>query len=174
MQNVEFKSELRDPPLARAALTRLGATLAATLRQVDTYYRVPDGRLKKRETEGEPAEYIFYHRANLLRPKLSHFTIYTESEARKRFGLMPLPIWLTISKVREVWMFKNARVHLDDVEHLGSYFEVEVLVTPDRHVGLCHMLASDIRQRLAPMLGENIAVSYADLMALELETAEER
>lgn len=173
MQNVEFKSELRDPALARAILARLGATLAATHNQLDTYYRVPDGRLKKRETDSEPPEYIFYHRANMLRPRLSHFTIYTESQARNRFGLLPLPVWLIVRKQREIWLYQNARIHIDLVEHLGRYLEVEVLVTPDRHVGLCHMLAAELRQLLAPVLGEDIAVSYSELMALELETAEE-
>lgn len=173
MQNVEFKAELRDPDLARAILTRLGATHAATHQQVDTYYRVPNGRLKKRETDSDPPELIYYHRPNVLRPRLSHFTIYTESEARKRFGLLPLPIWLVVSKRREIWLHNNTRVHIDHVEHLGSYLEVEVLVTPDRHVGLCHVLAADIQRTLAPVLGECIAVSYSELMALELETAEE-
>ena len=53
MQNVEYKCELRDPELVRGVCARTGATHVGTVRQLDTYFRIPDGRLKKRETEGE-------------------------------------------------------------------------------------------------------------------------
>jgi len=173
MQNVEFKSELRDLELARTVARRFGAKFVGEVTQVDTYYRVPDGRLKKRETSGEPTEYIFYHRLNRSRPKLSHFTIYTEQEARARFGERPLPVWLTVRKKREIWMYKNVRLHMDHVEHLGVFFEAEALVMPSQHVGKCHELIQEVRDRFGPALGEPVASSYSDMVALELETADE-
>ncbi len=173
MQNVEFKSELRDPELARTVARRFGAKFVGEVTQIDTYYRVPDGRLKKRETSGEPTEYIFYHRLNRSRPKLSHFTIYTEQEARARFGERPLPVWLTVRKKREIWMYKNVRLHMDHVEHLGVFFEAEALVMPSQHVGKCHELIQEVRERFGLALGEPVASSYSDMVALELETADE-
>lgn len=173
MQNVEFKSELQDLELARTIARRVGAKFVGEITQVDTYYRVPDGRLKKRETTGEPTEYIFYHRLNRSRPKLSHFTIYTEQEARARFGERPLPVWLTVRKKREIWMYQNVRLHMDNVEHLGRFFEAEALVMPSQHVGRCHELIQEVRERFNPALGEPVASSYSDMMALELETAEQ-
>ncbi len=96
MINVEFKSELRDIDLARAACAGIGALHAGVLEQTDTYFRIPDGRLKKRETVGEPTEWIFYDRENRSLPKLSRFTIYTEAMAKERFGTRPLPVWLVV------------------------------------------------------------------------------
>ncbi len=169
MQNVEFKAELRDPSLARAVCARIGATQVASLKQTDTYYRIPDGRLKKRETEGEALEFVFYHRANRLRPKLSHFTIYDEAAAAARFGQLPLPFWVTVRKSREVWMFQDVRIHLDDVENLGRFMEFEAMVSADRHVGRCHQLIEELRAHFKPTLGEPVATSYSDMIALDVE-----
>ncbi|MBL8746331.1 MAG: CYTH domain-containing protein [Phycisphaerae bacterium] len=170
MQNVEVKHELREPDLCRSIIARLGARLAATLRQRDTYFRVPDGRLKKREVEGEGTEWIMYHRQNRPAPRLSHFTIYTEQEALARFGLRPLPVWVIVEKSREVWLMNEVRLHIDEVERLGRFFEIEALVTPRRHVGLCREEVDRIVTELGPMvLGEVIAVSYSDMMAAEID-----
>ena len=49
MHNVEFKSELRDLELAQSICKAMGATHAEILEQTDTYYKVPSGRLKRRE-----------------------------------------------------------------------------------------------------------------------------
>jgi adenylate cyclase class IV len=169
MQNVEVKYELRDAALCRTVIARLGARLAATIRQRDTYFRVPDGRLKKRETE-DGVEWILYHRLNRPSPRLSHFTIYTEDEALGRYGRQPLPVWVTVEKQREVWLLREVRLHIDRVEGLGNFFEVEALVTPRQHVGLCRREVDRIVKELGPVvLGGAIAVSYADMLAAEGE-----
>jgi hypothetical protein len=63
-RNIELKA--RCPDLARAAeaARKLGATRVGALRQHDTYFVVPTGRLKLREMDGKPAELVFYQRAN--------------------------------------------------------------------------------------------------------------
>ncbi len=170
MQNVEYKAELRDVGLARGVCERLGATRVGVLRQVDTYYRVADGRLKRRETgdaSGRSVEYIFYHRPNRVRPALSHFTIYDERGARERWGQRELPVWVTVRKTRELWQYKNVRIHLDDVERLGRFLELEAQVGPGCHVGQAHMLVNGLRARFGPSLGEPISQSYSDMVARE-------
>ena len=87
MQNLEFKAELRDPAIAPSICRKIGATHAETLEQTDTYYRMPDARLKRRECPGHPTEYILYHRKDHAGPRLSRYTIYTEQQALERFGL---------------------------------------------------------------------------------------
>lgn len=174
MQNVEFKAELRDPQFARFICRNIGAKSIGTIHQKDTYFRIPDGRLKKRETDGEPAEYVFYHRINRLKPKLSHFTIFTESEAIARFGERPLPVWVVVEKRRDLWMYRHVRLHLDEVARLGHFFEAEALVTPSHHIGRCQRRIAAIREKFAPVLGELIATSYCDLAAAELREDAER
>ncbi len=171
MQNVDFKCELRDPQLARIALKKLGAQFVHKIHQTDTYYKVTDGRMKKRESEGEPTEYIFYHRVDRPQPKLSHFTIYTEEQVVQRFGSRPLTQWLVIKKTREIYLLRGTHIHIDEVEELGHFFEVDALVSPNQHVGRCHRLIGKIRKLMGPALGESIASGYADLLQQELDNA---
>ncbi len=171
MQNVEFKAELRDPALAEALCRNMGAALAATLTQTDTYYRLADGRLKKRAAidHGQgalPDEYIFYHRENDARPRLSRFTIYTASEALERFGRVdPGPPWVVVSKTRHVWMHEHVRIHLDSVDGLGAFIEFEAMVSSRHPVDACHAAVAHLRARFAPVLGEPISLSYSDMVA---------
>jgi len=169
MHNVELKAELRDPVLARGILRSLGAVFVLTLQQTDTYFRVATGRLKRRETEGEPVEYIRYERTDRAAPKLSHFSILTEEEALERFGTLPLPVRLLVRKKRELWMHANVRVHLDTVEKLGTFIELEALVSPSCHVVRCHEAINALRTHLRPALGELIDCGYADLLERDLD-----
>lgn len=170
MQNVEFKAELRDLPLARSICKALKATWVGELQQTDTYFRVASGRLKKRETVGEETEFIFYDRANRIRPKISQFTIYSEQHALERFGTAPLPIWLVVKKKRDLWIHGNVRIHLDQVEGLGNFLEFEALVSKDNNVPKCHDAIAELRTAFHPVLGEAIDRGYSDLLAAEQET----
>ncbi len=172
VQNVEYKCELRDPALGKIILSRMGARFITAMKQRDTYFKINDGRLKKRESADEPTEFVFYHRQDRIKPKLSHFQIYGEEEAAAKFGPQPLPVWMVIEKTREVWMFEGIHIHVDTVEGLGSFIELQALVTPWQHVGKCHEVIGQLRARLTPALGESIATGYCDMMAGEIESRE--
>lgn len=165
MQNVEFKCELRDLELARTICAGLGASRVAVLEQRDTYFRVFSGRLKRRETRGEPREWIIYHRPDRVSNKVSTFTIYSEEEAIERFGNRPMPEWVVVEKRRDLWILDEVRIHLDEVKGLGRFLEFEALVTRKRHLGEAQRLVTSLRREFAPILGEPIAVSYCDLMS---------
>jgi adenylate cyclase class IV len=165
MLNVEFKAELRDLALARTICRAIRATHIATLRQTDTYYRIPSGRLKKRECDGEPVEYIYYDRANRSLPKLSLFNVFSERQARERYGEAELPIWLIVRKTRELFIIDNVRIHLDRVDGLGEFIEFEAVVSRTQPVAKCHRDLASLRERLGPAIGEPIAMSYSDMLA---------
>jgi adenylate cyclase class IV len=171
MHNVEFKAEVRDMDLARGICRRAGATFIARLEQVDTYYRVASGRLKRRETRGEATEFIYYERANRTHPKLSHFAIYTEAQAEARFGSEMPPVLVVVSKVRELYMLGRVRVHLDRVEGLGTFLEFEALVSRENTIVDAHAALADLRSAFAPALGEALATSYSDMLLREVEDA---
>jgi adenylate cyclase class 2 len=177
MRNVEFKAELRDPSIARAVARSIGAHLVATLDQTDTYYKTFNGRLKKRETlhanggEAEPVEYIHYERDNRTRPKISAFQIMTDDEFRERYGTQPLPIWLVVRKRRAVYILDHTRIHLDEVEDLGSFIEFEVLVSKNNNVARAHETVEELRAAFGPVMGEAISVGYSDLLADQADAA---
>ncbi len=172
MHNVEYKAELRDPALARAIAKKIGARLDSTLDQTDTYFRVTTGRLKKRETTEQghgplPPQYIFYDRADIVRPKLSHYTLFTEEEARERYGAQPLPTDVVVTKRRELWLDGASRIHLDRVEGVGDFIEFEVPIHPKSSVTAARDKTEALRKAFAPALGEPVALSYRDLKAAD-------
>jgi adenylate cyclase, class 2 len=169
MQNVELKVELRDLPLARSIARAIGAAFILDFTQTDTYYRIPSGKLKKRETEGEPPEFIFYERPAKPTAKLSSFQIYTEEQALERFGREPLPTWLVVKKRRELYMLANVRIHLDTVERLGTFLEFEAQVSRAHPLDACTRAVADLRETFHPALGELIDCGYAELLERELE-----
>ena len=177
MKNIEYKAELRDPDLARAIAREIGAKLTVKVQQTDTYYSVASGRLKKREAVAldrgvaapEPAEYIVYERPDRVDLRASDYSIMTETQLRARFGQAPLPVWLTVSKVRELWLWRSVRIHLDKVDHLGWFFEIESLVREPRDEPHAGLLAEQIRATFAPALGEPVSGSYSDLLAQHRE-----
>ena len=164
MQNIEFKAELRNLEAARRQCKLIGAERIGHLRQVDTYFRLADGRLKRREAPGEPVEWIFYHRPNRVSPKMSNFTILTDEQARRRWGTKSLKPWLVIQKSREIWMVDEVRIHVDEVTDLGAFIEFEAMVTRSLDVKACHEAIAELRSIFQPLMGEPISVSYSDLM----------
>lgn len=164
MQNIEFKAELRDLELARSQCQTLGATFVRELKQTDTYFKLPDGRLKRREVPGEPVEWIFYHRSDRPTPKMSHFMLYSDEQAKARWGVLPLREWLAVRKTRELWLLANVRIHLDRVEELGTFIEFEAQVSRKNTVKACHEQIATLRQAFGPILGEAIGSSYVNLL----------
>lgn len=178
--NVEFKAELRDRPLARGLLHQLGFEHVGLLDQTDTYYRVVDGRLKRRATvwaapptpsshlpapDLPPApavEFIRYHRPDRAAPRLSRYERLSENEYRARYGPTPLAQIAVVSKQRELWVRGPVRAHLDRVEHLGDFAELEVAAGGRQ--AEAETDAADLRARLGPALGELIACGYLDLL----------
>ncbi|MCA9286715.1 MAG: class IV adenylate cyclase [Phycisphaerales bacterium] len=165
MENVEFKAELRDLEAARAQCRALPARFMFVRPQLDTYYKLPDGRLKRREAPGVPVEWIYYHRADAVRPRLSTFAVLTDEQARTRWGTQSLREWVQVRKTRELWLLENVRIHLDVVENLGRFIEFEAQVTGKFDRQICSESVVALREAFAPVLGEPIAVSYGDLMA---------
>lgn len=174
MRNIEIKAELKDLELARLIVQRVGASRIGLIHQIDTYYNVPDCRLKKREAvmngHPEPVEYIRYERADEVSAKLSSFSILSENEFAQKFGEMPLPVSMIVEKTRELWMIDSLRIHLDDVRHLGRFFEIEALVTPRQNIARCHARIAHLRRHFEPALGELISGSYCDLLDRDHKT----
>ncbi|MBC7835382.1 MAG: class IV adenylate cyclase [Phycisphaerales bacterium] len=177
MHNIEFKAELRDLALARQIAISIGAKYTDTVEQTDTYYRLADGRLKRREARRASAEkgvaqevdieVIHYHRVNTAAIRPSRFNVYTAEQASERFGATPGPVWVVVTKLREVYLYEGVRVHLDQVLNLGTFIEFEAPVRPEQAVSTCREIVQRLRDAFRPAMGEPISTSYSDLLAEE-------
>lgn len=163
-ENVELKCRLRSPERARALCAGLGARYVATLDQTDRYYRVADGRLKRRETRGEPVEWILYRRDDRAEARPSRYELLAPAAVRARFGDPPGPLRIVVRKRRELWRWEHVRIHLDEVDGLGPHLELEALVLPEQPRAAAERALHRALEALAPALGERLAGSYADLL----------
>ena len=74
-RNVEIKARVSDPAQLRALALTLTDTQPQLLRQEDTFYHVPVGRLKLREFGDGTGELIAYVRPDRAEFKASHYAI---------------------------------------------------------------------------------------------------
>ena len=163
MRNVELKCRLLDPERAAVLCRELGARHVATLEQRDTYYETHVGRLKRRECRGRQTQWIAYSRSDQPTARASDYELFDPREAARRYELASLRSWAVVSKRRELWMAGEVRIHLDRVDGLGSFLELEALVNERQSEARARRALEALRNALKPVLGAPCPESYSDL-----------
>jgi adenylate cyclase, class 2 len=165
-RNLELKARCADLERAARAALELGARLEWTKRQTDTYFHVPRGRLKLREADGASAELIAYERLDHpeVRESAYHLVPVPDAGRLKAALTACLGVRVTVAKQRTLYLWHNVRVHLDNVENLGTFLEFEaVLRTPDDEAASPTRLAQ-IAEALGIRDEDRISQSYSDLL----------
>lgn len=126
--NVEIKAGCAHPGRIRRLLEEQGADFKGTDHQVDTYFSVPNGRLKLREGSIEQ-NLIFYQRADATGPKASDINLVPSEHPERLKALLTnaLGIWKVVDKQREIYFIDNVKFHIDEVKGLGSFVEIEAI-----------------------------------------------
>jgi predicted adenylyl cyclase CyaB len=125
---VELKAKVDSLESFRKKLESLKAEYVGVFRQTDTYYEVPQGRLKLRETEGESgAQLVYYERPDVEGPKQSQVFLIELSKPQftKQFLSNVLRTKTVVDKQRAIYRVEGTQVHLDKVKNLGTYAEFE-------------------------------------------------
>jgi len=128
IQNVEIKARCEDPRHIRDYLLSNHAIFKGTDTQRDTYFNVPNGRMKLRQGKIENA-LIHYHRSDQKGPKSSEVTLYPVAESNLLRSLLEkaLGIKVVVEKVREIYYIENVKFHIDIVSKLGNFVEIEAI-----------------------------------------------
>jgi Asp-tRNA(Asn)/Glu-tRNA(Gln) amidotransferase A subunit family amidase/adenylate cyclase class IV len=165
-RNVEIKARLADPPAVRARAASLATAPAEFLTQIDTFFIVPRGRLKVREFGDGSGELISYNRPDEEGPKTSSYTRCSSADARLLVRTLAdvLAVRGTVVKRREVFLVGRTRVHLDDVEQLGTFLELEVVLRDDEPVEQGQREARDLLRALEIQETDLISGAYIDLI----------
>lgn len=170
---IEIKARCADPDRARRALLDQGARLAGVDRQLDTYFRCASGRLKLREGNIERA-LIHYLREDQPGPKRSEVLLYEPrpGDDLKQILERALGVLVAVDKRRDIFFAGNVKLHVDEVEGLGSFVEIEA-IADDRHPDRA-TLQAQCREFMAVLgVEENdlIECSYSDLLLRKAEAA---
>jgi len=164
--NIEIKAKCADADAIRQILQDRQADFKGTDHQIDTYFNVPKGRLKLREGNIENS-LIFYQRSNVAGPKQSDIVI-TQTKPKsdlKNVLVTALGVKVVVDKRREIYFIENVKFHLDTVQGLSSFVEIEA-IDDDGTIGKEKLLAQC--QKYLELFGikdsDLEAGSYSDLL----------
>lgn len=169
-RNVEIKARLAGPD-ALARLTAQAAALATEgpllLRQDDTFFPCANARLKLRQFASGEGELIFYRRADDAGPKTSYYlrAPVADPAALRAVLVAALGEGARVVKERTVYWVGRTRVHLDRVEALGDFIELEVVLADGESDADGEREALDLMARLGVQPGQFERGAYVDLLA---------
>jgi predicted adenylyl cyclase CyaB len=133
MKLIEIKARCSNPSKVRQLLLQqLNIQFIGVDAQMDTYFKIPSGRLKLREGNIENS-LIYYDRENKKDAKKSDVTLYkpTEVVSLKAVLLAALPTLIVVKKKREIYFIDHIKFHIDTLTTLGSFIEIEVIDATD-------------------------------------------
>jgi predicted adenylyl cyclase CyaB len=134
------------------------------LHQTDTYFNVPKGRFKLRDEKAKGAYAIYYERGEKSTQRWStyHTLAVPKHKEFRAFMKKALGVKVEVIKKRELWLWQNARIHLDTVTGLGSYIEIEVVV--EKGEAQAQRVMDDLLAEFKVGKKDFIKKSYSDLL----------
>ncbi len=170
MRNVELKARDPDPARSLQRALDLGASDEGEIQQRDTYFAHARGRLKLREQEtgGSPFwdELIEYSRPDSAAARTSTYQRVPVADAEPLREALDAAYGTlgTVVKRRRLLRWEGVRIHLDEVEGLGSFLELEAVADADSDLSAERDKVGRLRAELGIQDEDLVATSYSDLL----------
>ncbi len=162
--NVEIKARCRDPQVVRAKAVSLATECLGVDDQVDTYFATRKGRLKVRESSLSGGQLVCYLRPDQKDPKRSDYQVIPIADPMGLKKLLEelLGCLCVVKKKREILLYENVRIHLDRVDGLGDFMELEAVFdgNPSEEVK---------QQRKVQFLMSELGIHEVDLISTSYE-----
>ena len=165
--NVEIKARIDNVdallPLARALSEDDHPQL---IHQDDTFFAVPQGRLKLRVFGDGSGELIHYHRPDADGPKRSDYLLapVPEPESLREVLSRACGLLGRVRKERLLVLVGTTRIHLDRVEGLGDFLELEVVLSDGQTEADGVAIAQDLMAQLQVLPTQLVSGAYLDLL----------
>jgi predicted adenylyl cyclase CyaB len=166
-RNVEIKARIAGVAALAPLAARLADSEPALIDQDDTFFSCPNGRLKLRDQFAAGAELIFYQRADQSGPKESFYLRVPVPDPTALRELLQLAHGQTgrVRKRRLLFLVGRTRIHLDAIEGLGEFLELEVVLRDGEATEAGIVEAKDIMARLGVTPQQLIQGAYVDLLS---------
>jgi len=164
--NIEIKFRVNDLDAVERKAALIADGGPELLVQEDVFFNAREGRLKLRKFADASAQLIAYHRSDSgqLRESVWHACPVADPDSLQGALAMTVGVGVTVRKHRTLYLIGNTRVHLDRVEQLGDFVELEVvLAAEDTHESGMAIAAALIDQ-IGLQDAEKVSVAYADLI----------
>lgn len=166
-RNVEIKARIDSVDELATAVTPWADSGPTPIAQDDTFFRCENGRLKLRRFSATEGELIFYQRADAAGPKESFYVIARSHEPDALREALTLAHGQVgrVRKQRTLFLVGRTRVHLDRVEGLGEFLELEVVLRDGEPVETGLVEARALMARLGVGDAQLVTGAYVDLLA---------
>jgi predicted adenylyl cyclase CyaB len=164
--NIEVKARAQNFAEIKARAEKLSDTPVEVIPQEDTFFHTAQGRLKLRVLAEENGQLIYYTRPDQEGPKRSDYHIFytADSENLKRVLELAYGVRGVVRKTRYLYLVGQTRVHLDDVEGLGQFMELEVVMQEGQSEADGHVIAERLLASLGVEGGDLLEGAYMDLL----------
>ena len=166
-RNIEIKAYVPDVE----AVARIASAIADQgpfeLEQDDTFFPCESGRLKLRAFSSEAGELIFYRRPDQQGPKDSFYLVSTNFRARNSAANSIACLWPGRPRSEAPYSVYvgRTRVHLDSVQDLGHFLELEVVLNDGEPAERGIREAHELMARLGVEPSQLVEGAYVDLLA---------
>lgn len=164
--NIEIKARARDFSRQKELASKLTDTPEQLICQEDTFFNALKGRLKLRMFSPSQGELIYYERDNISGPKQSNYSISKTDDPIKFKKMLSCALGIqgVVRKKRHLFIVGQTRIHLDDVDGLGYFIELEVAMQPNQTAKECQPIANQIMEKMQIRENDLIDVAYIDLL----------
>jgi adenylate cyclase, class 2 len=164
-RNVECKAHDPDRNRSLQVCCQIGAKDHGDIWQRDTYFNVARGGLKLREERPGRPHLIQFERAEGPQQRLSCYRIIEVDDGPMLSAALATTIGIrvVVTKRRHLFVWRDVvRIHLDEVEQLGEFIELEAVAPPDSDLVHEHRLVAELRDALAITDKRLVAIGYAE------------
>ena len=165
-RNIEIKAHIESVDALAAKAAAIANEGPVEIVQDDTFFRCESGRLKLRAFSDSSGELIFYRRANQQGPTESFYLRSPTSAPGTLRDSLSLAYEQVgrVRKHRTLFLVGRTRVHLDTVEGLGHFLELEVVLADGEPAEVGVREAHDLMERLGVRPSQLIEGAYVDLL----------
>uniref|UniRef100_A0A915E5J7 CYTH domain-containing protein n=1 Tax=Ditylenchus dipsaci TaxID=166011 RepID=A0A915E5J7_9BILA len=169
-RNVEMKAKIGDlEALLKTAQQLCNGAEPEVLHQHDTFFNATNGRLKIREFADlatQKSEIIFYDRPDSKEAKISDFLKVNVENAGLLKQVLDMAIGTKgeLKKKRSLFIYGQTRIHVDEVEGLGNFVELEVCLNDEQGLQTGQLIADDLLQKLGVSKSDLLSGAYIDAL----------
>jgi predicted adenylyl cyclase CyaB len=165
-RNIEIKARIASIDALIPHVSAIADQGPVEIDQDDTFFACATGRLKLRTLSEDSGELIFYRRADTLGPKESFYVRAATSSPESLREVLSLAYGLAgrVRKHRTLYRCGRTRIHLDRVEGLGEFLELEVVLQEGESAAAGVQEADRLLARLGITVDQLVPDAYVDLI----------
>ncbi len=170
-RNIELKARIDSVAVLLAKAGALAASGPTEMNQDDTFFACRNGRMKLRAFSPTRGELIFYQRPDSAGPKESSYVIAPTSSPDQLRDVLSAGYGVIgrVRKHRTLFLAGRTRIHLDQVEGLGAFLELEVMLAENEPAEVGMAVARELMQQLGMREEQLVATAYVDLLGQQTD-----